>query len=473
MQTKHKIKNEGQIFTPAYLVSDMLDFARYRGYEILNKHIMENSCGDGAFLTEIVCRYCSVFPRESLKSELETFIHGIEKDEAEYKKCITRLDAVAAKFGIKNVNWDIVCGDALELSKKHYGKMDFVVGNPPYVRVHNLSSDIRNFSFAAAGMTDEYLVFYELGFNLMSKTGKMCLITPGSCLRSKAGQRFRDYIFQNKNLRGIIDLEHFQPFNATTYTMITLFDNDDAESRKKFSYYRYSGQNQIEFVDNLDYAAAFINKKIYLAKKQILLELREIELSEKSISVKNGFATLADDVFISDFDFAQNTIDIIKSSTGKWTRCIFPYKKDGTPLPEFIIRNNSPLWKHLSANRERLENRAITNKNEWYLFGRTQALRDVCRDKIAVNQLLRDKDSIKINFVPMGSGVYGGLYVIGAELDDIESVLRTDEFVEYVKSLKNYKSGGYYTFSSDDLEKFLNYKLTERKQNALKLVANY
>jgi adenine-specific DNA-methyltransferase len=451
----------------------MLDFAGYRGYGILNKHIMENSCGDGAFLSEIIRRYCEVFPRESLKSELETFIHGIEKDEAEYKKCIARLDSVAAEFCIENVNWDIVCGDALELSKKHYGKMDFVVGNPPYVRVHNLSGDIRDFSFAADGMTDEYLVFYELGFNLLSPTGKMCLITPGSCLRSKAGQRFRDYIFQHRNLRGVIDLEHFQPFNAATYTMITLFDNNGAESRKRFSYWRYLGRDQTEFVDNIDYAAAFINKKICLANKQILSELRKIELSEKLVSVKNGFATLADDVFIGDFDFAQNTIEIIKSSTGKWTKCIFPYKKDGAPLPEFVVRNNAPLWEHLSANREKLENRAIANKNEWYLFGRTQALRDVCRDKIAVNQLLRDKDSLKINFVPAGSGVYGGLYVIGTELADMESVLRTDEFVEYVKSLKNYKSGGYYMFSSGDLEKFLNYKLTERKQNALKLVANY
>jgi adenine-specific DNA-methyltransferase len=476
MQNKHKVKNEGQIFTPDYLVSDMLDFVGYRGYEILNKHIMENSCGDGAFLAEIVRRYCSVFPRESLKSELETFIHGIEKDETEYKKCMARLNRIAAEFGISDVNWDIICGDALELSGRHYEKMDFVVGNPPYVRVHNLTNDVRNFAFAADGMTDEYLVFYELGFNLLSLTGKMCLITPSSCLRSKAGQKLRDYIFQNKNLRGIMDLEHFQPFNATTYTMITLFDNMNKEQRKQFSYWIYAGKNQMEFIANLDYEQVFINKKICLADKKILQDLQNIEIESQygqSVSVKNGFATLADDVFIGDFNFSQNTINVIKSSTGKWTKSIFPYKKDGTPLPEFVISNNAPLWEYLSANRNILENRSIADKNEWYLFGRTQALRDVCRDKVAVNQLVRNKDSLKINFVPAGSGVYGGLYVIGAEMAEIESVLRTDEFIEYIKSLKNYKSGGYYTFSSKDLEKFLNYKLTKRKQNALRLVINY
>ena len=35
------------------------------------------------------------------------------------------------------------------------------------------------------------------------------------------------------------------------------------------------------------------------------------------------------------------------------------------------------------------------------------------------------------------------------------------ETFEYIKLLKNYKSGGYYNFSSKDLEQYLNYKLTK------------
>ena len=50
------------------------------------------------------------------------------------------------------------------------------------------------------------------------------------------------------------------------------------------------------------------------------------------VSVKNGFATLADKVFIGDFDFTEGTIDILKASTGKWSKCIYPYDKKGKPL---------------------------------------------------------------------------------------------------------------------------------------------
>ena len=34
-----------------------------------------------------------------------------------------------------------------------------------------------------------------------------------------------------------------------------------------------------------------------------------------------------------------------------------------------------------------------------------------------------------------------------------------DSVIKYLKSLRKYKSGGYYTFSSKDLEKYLMYRL--------------
>jgi adenine-specific DNA-methyltransferase len=61
--------------------------------------------------------------------------------------------------------------------------MDYVVGNPPYVRVHNLREnyeDIKAFSFSKKGMTDLFIVFFEIGFKMLNKTGKMSYISPTS-----------------------------------------------------------------------------------------------------------------------------------------------------------------------------------------------------------------------------------------------------------------------------------------------------
>ena len=70
--------------------------------------------------------------------------------------------------------------------------------------------------------------------------------------------------------------------------------------------------------------------------------------------------------------------------------------------------------------------------------------------------------------VPAGSGVYSGLYVLSdLDFSIIESLLRTDKFINYISSLKKYKSGGYYTYNSRDLEAFLNYEIQNLIDNGI------
>lgn len=94
------IKQDGQVFTPSETVKQMLDICAYRLPEkILRKHIMENSCGDGAFLCEIVKRYCTAFFQTSkdtdrLKNELETYIHGIEINKESHANCLYNLGKI-------------------------------------------------------------------------------------------------------------------------------------------------------------------------------------------------------------------------------------------------------------------------------------------------------------------------------------------------------------------------------------------
>ena len=52
-----KIKTLGQVFTPNWIVNEILDLVGYDNETILDKYILEPSSGDGAFLLEIVKRY--------------------------------------------------------------------------------------------------------------------------------------------------------------------------------------------------------------------------------------------------------------------------------------------------------------------------------------------------------------------------------------------------------------------------------
>lgn len=467
-----KIKNCGQVFTPDYLVCNILDTAGYKGDCILSKHIIDNSCGDGAFLKEIVNRYCSEFLKkdsdiERLVKDLQIYVHGIEADEEAYLACLKNLNKTVSAFNLTNVKWDITFGDSLKITK-YDNLMDYVIGNPPYVRVHNLQdnyNEIKKYSFSNGGMTDLYLVFFEIGFNMLKKGGYLCYITPSSWINSLAGNIMRQYIKMKSNIVELIDLGHFQPFQATTYTLISLFQKDIRH--ESFNLYGYNEEvkNKI-FIDTLSIEDVYINDTIYLSKKEQLNRLREIKYNtiNSYVSVKNGFATLADDIFIkSEFNFSDYIISICKASTGKWYKAFYPYDKKGKPISKEILFSNASIAQFLNENKEQLlKNKTEEENYNWFLFGRTQALKDVYIEKWAINTVIKDIRSIKLNHIIAGCGVYSGLYILTKVPQNIlEQAIFSDDFIEYIKLLKKYKSGGYYTFNSKELELYLNYKINQ------------
>lgn len=467
-----KQKHIGQVFTPRFIVEEMLDYCDYIGPSILKKHIIDNSCGDGAFLRVVVSRYCEMAKQlnlstNELKKDLEKYIHGIDTDSVAYEQCKENLSGIVSEFGIKDVKWDLYNQSSLA-TKQFHDKMDFVVGNPPYVRVHNLDTtydEVKQYHFANGGMTDLYLAFFELGFNMLNNTGKLCYITPSSWLNSVAALNMRQYIIQQKNLVSLIDLGHYQPFeHATAYTIISLFAKNKHDSH--FDYYQFNGKTlHRDFIASITLEDCYIDSYFYLADKKHLDELRHIKTCpiRKYVSVKNGFATLADDVFIGDnIPDSPITIRTLKASTGRWYKCLFPYNKKGKLLSKDIVFADAKVAAHFEAHKEELL-KGKTEHTGWYEFGRTQALLDVYRDKLAMNCLCRTEKDFKLELVKKGEGLYSGLYIItdyNIPFDTISNIIISSDFVAYIKMLKKYKSGGYYTYNSKDVEQYINCYLT-------------
>jgi len=482
-----KKKKDGKIFTPKDTVWRMLWLLEYYSlkrrkdgtvyWPNTRKHIIDNSCGDGAFLVKIVDFYChnvgitTLRNKKELKSMLETYIHGIELDPVEYEKCIANLDEVARLNGIKDVKWDIQNRDALSCHD-YDGEMDFVIANPPYIRTHDLECDLSGYTFTDEGMKDIYLAFYELGFRMLNETGKMCYIAPSSWFTSLAGQKMRDYIIENRNLEYVEDYGHYQLFeNATTYVAITRFGKDKTDTVKHVRMERTQDDDGFwQGVTDIPFDDMNICGKFYFGTQNQLKQMREIveyaeknKRCEKPFKVKNGFATLADDVFIDrNKPFVSqvyhavhpwNIIPVIKSSTGKWAWCYYPYRKDGRLMTEEEM--DPIVLESLNENREKLENRATTEP--WYAFGRTQAVNDTYKDKWAIKSIIKTIEDIRPLKAPAGTGVYGGLYILTEHPEGLKA-LETQDFMNYVKMLGKYKSGGYYTYSSKELENYLNWK---------------
>ena len=473
---KRNIKNNGVVYTPEYLVTTVLDSVGYKGKIILKKHIIDNSCGDGAFLVLVVDRYITEFFKKSkdvriLKDELTKYVHGIELNISEVEKCKDRLSKVAATHGVFNIHWDVKQGNTLECSQFNR-TMDFVVGNPPYVRIHNLNtnySSVKSGNFSKKGMTDLFIVFYEIGIQMLNNMGTLGYITPSSILNSKAGKAFRKHIIENTMIKEIIDLRHFQAFeNFTTYTAIIILDKKNIS--QEISYSIINGANEKPtFIDNLSYDSFNIDDCFYLGTNSDLNNLKTIlrpKNTKNDFSVKNGFATLADWFFIKekiDF-FSSYTHRCLKGSNGKWYEIIFPYDKQGKILD--FEKIEPELVKYFKTNENKLKNRSLEKESKWYGFGRSQAIKDMYSSKIALNTLVRTKNDLKINSVKSGEGIFSGLYIIGnISLEKVIHILKNDSFIKYVSMLGKYKSGGYYTFSSSDIKKYISFCLeVEEKQ---------
>ena len=471
-------KNGGQVYTPDFLVSNILDYVGYTDGNILQKHVIDNSCGDGAFLCDIVDRYCKDYIAQNesilgLKDDLEKYIHGIEIETVAYNDCILNLDAVISKFGVQDVKWNVLNCNALSVSVFN-NMMDFVIGNPPYVRVHNLGFNyehVKSFSFGKDGMTDIYLVFYELGLRMLNKNGKLCYITPSSWLSSLAGTNMRNYIVKHKNLISLIDLGHYQPFDsAITYTMIALFDKQ--KTYGYIDYYVYSEESKSKvYVDTIPYEDMLIDGKFYIGRRKELSMLKLIKTTNthcKYVKVKNGFATLADKVFIKNVPFEKFTIPILKASTGKLERGFFPYDINGRPLSKEELFSYPEIAEYLTKHKTDLLKKQTEKQNpNWFLFGRSQAIKDVYIKKYSINTIIKSVETIKLIEVPSGYGIYSGLYIItDVPYELIESIIKSNDFITYLKILKYYKSGGYYTYTSKDLEQYIYEKLISQKESA-------
>ena len=463
-----KVKDFGQVFTPKHIVIDVLDAAGYYGENILKKHIIDNSCGDGAFLIEIIKRYIEVYKNKyntynGLKKELKKYIHGIEIDNDIYQECLKKIDNLINEYQIGKINFDIINDDALIVSEYNQ-KMDYVVGNPPYVRVHNLKEqrkNVKEYAFCEEGMTDLYIVFYEIGLKMLKKNGVLCYISPNSFYNSLAGTKLREYLKNYQNMELLIDLGHYQPFSVTTYTTICKICNNKVF--ENCQYFKYNIDGIKKFICSIDYDDLFIDNNIILStNNKKYFKIFNYKVSKKTkILVKNGFATLNDDVFIQDsFSFEDNTIDIIKASTGKWKKCLYPYDKNGKLIPFEMLSEN--IQEYFLIHKEKLSKDKRKNKMNWYSFGRSQAIKDVFKKKYAINTTIKDIETIKLNVVSEGNGIYSGLYILtDIPFAKIKEKIYCNEFIDYLKIINKCKSGGYYTFSSKDLQKYLNYCLED------------
>jgi len=476
----------GQVYTPRWVVEKILDDLGYNQTEQLGKTIIDPACGDGRFLCVVAERVLAWSPVEKRKENLEK-IYGFDIDNQAVEACIRNLNELVKNLNIA-VNWNIQHCNALEkISQNDAPKFDFIVGNPPYIRIQHLSESERKwiqtrYSFCKSGSTDAYIAFYELCDFLLKEEGICGLISPNSFFYSQTAAAMRAYFAQQKTLLQITNYADIQLFeNATTYCAICIF------GKKPQTHFLYQqAQTAQELAQKTISFDQIINQKIWqlglnetqTVKGQKLKDICDIHV---------GITTLCDKAYIFDLQDIENELDtveiethfagkisiekailkpIIKASKLKTSAdkisqyVLFPYEKVRNKhkiIPEEQLKTKFPLaYAYLCRIKIELDKRDNGQPNSvaWYAFGRSQGLDTSFGEKILFSPMNKNPNFILIK--NKETTFYSG-YCIKYKGDNnfLLNQLNSSRMADFISVSSRDFRGGWKAYNKKALEDFI------------------
>ena len=471
-----KMRND-QIFTPNDIVVKMLDMIGYSGTGIVGKTIFEPSFGDGAFLVEIVKRILDFYKDSDYESVSDalSLVYGVEIDSAFYDTAVSRLNGILGEYGFPPHRWDHLLNRDM-LSYESDRNYDYIIGNPPYIRIHDLDQNTRaclkELSFSS-GMMDIYVAFYELCINLMSNKGKLCFITPNSFIRNSSQKKFRDYLAEKNIVRSICDYGGIHVFeNADTYTAITLMDN--SWQSETVEYTLMEDTHKEKYTTSIC-LKEYIGSKFWCFNSnedmQFLKEVgsRPYRLCDVC-DIQYGVSTNADKIYIIPRKVAE-TLDgdivkpAIKASTLDDSQfIIFPYRIGNGGVYEVIPEEEmqdeyKKTYDYLLNFKERLLNRDMDKGfTAWYQYARSQGIQKMNNMKFVPKRYMPENETV-CRFAECSSDavVHSGMYIVPknpAHARFVRNILADGQFYRYLLLTGKNVAGRYKTINASALKEY-------------------
>ncbi len=223
----------GVVLTKPHVVSFILDLAGYVSeHDLAGTTLLEPSCGHGAFVGQAVERLLvSARKYGRAPKELGGAIRAYDIERGHVDLTRKVIVDVLQQHGVKSADaralaekW-IICDDFL-LSPQE-GRFDFVVGNPPYIRIEQLSSTLqeeyRRRYQSIYDRADLYVAFIERGLTLLKKDGVLSFICADRWILNKYGAPLRRLLAESFSVKSYIDLHRASPFDSEVIAYPSIF----------------------------------------------------------------------------------------------------------------------------------------------------------------------------------------------------------------------------------------------------------
>lgn len=234
-------KKSGSERTPKEIIMYMLDMLGYDESVSTRKSIIDPACGTGTFVKQIMERFIEGLEADSDLKQLlleDKLVRAYDtKPSNVFVTKIVVITSLLKSGFINDIDFvkilvkklPIYCQDFLKVSDN----ADYIVGNPPYIRLQNLTMGareyIKNKFTSSTGRFDIFTCFIEHGDKLLKQNGRLCLITSNKYLTANYGVGIRRYLVETGHVRKIIDLFDTKFFGAAVLPAIILCENSNSE----------------------------------------------------------------------------------------------------------------------------------------------------------------------------------------------------------------------------------------------------
>lgn len=402
-------RNHGEVFTRRWVADLILDLAGYDADESLgSKVIVEPSCGTGGFLVPIVERLLKSVGAEGIVDCQDQIVAfdllpaNAERARKEAQKLL--VDAgVDADASVELAGVWVRVGDFLLDDVP--GGADFVVGNPPYVRLEEVDGDTmqayRSAYTTMRGRSDLYVGFFERGLSILNPGGALAFICADRWMHNQYGSDLRDLITRDYAVETVLKMHDVDAFEdpVSAYPAITVLRCAEqagvvvAETTRTFgppgaeTFTRWVRQSKSASRSTRDFAAARL--KTWSSGRDhwpagspdalaVVAELEKrfptLEDAATGTRVGIGIATGADDVYISknaELVEPERLLPLLRagdiaSGEVRWSGeyLVNPWDDEGL----VDLASHPRLAAYLNRHRRTIRNRHIARRrpDAWY-----------------------------------------------------------------------------------------------------------
>ncbi|MCT7971123.1 BREX-1 system adenine-specific DNA-methyltransferase PglX [Laspinema olomoucense] len=147
-----------------------------------------------------------------------------EKERATITEKLAELDSFAAEVtsGERSLNFFQYHLHFRDVFTEKSG-FDVVIGNPPYVRqeeITDIKTALELEYECFKRKADLYIYFYEQGIKVLNENGLLTYITPNKYFRAPYGDKIRNFLLKQCDLKFLIDFGDTHIFDAIAYPSI-------------------------------------------------------------------------------------------------------------------------------------------------------------------------------------------------------------------------------------------------------------